>query len=208
MDQKGNSHFLVFIALVLVAGVACAGGAVAPTLQAPVSIPPTQPILPTQPPQPSSNNSAELQTFTDQNNLYQIDVPGDWAYEQATGEYHYADIFLSPDEAVKVENIVYNDGQAFSGSQNGKFALKLLNTFYSETGREGDIRVTDDAVMDDGSERLTWSSRSGGYSGVSFFEVRGGDRETFLMLTVYWLDSAESQYEEVINNIVGSYRIP
>jgi len=199
MHQKSFFYPFVFIMYALGINVACSNIA-APT--------PTQTPVIDAPPQPANHGSSDLKTFTDQNNLYQVDVPADWTHNQRTGENYYLDILLSPGETVKVENIVYNNGKAFTGSQNGRFALDLLNKFYSETGREGDIRVTDDSIMDDGSERLTWTSRSGGYSGVSFFEVRGNDRKTFLMFTVYWLDSVENQCQDIVNNIVRSYHIP
>ncbi len=196
MNQK--SYLFVFVLLILIVSLACmsAGAIATPT-------PTAQPIQPTQ-----NNDSLGLKTFSDENNLYQIDVPADWNYSQTTGDNYYVDILLSPDEAAKVENIVYDYGKPFSGTQNGQFALYLLNTFYSTTGKEGDIKVTDDAIMQDGSERLTWASRGGGYSGVSFFEIRGNDRSTFLMFTVYWLDSAEEQYLDTVNAILQSYRVP
>ena len=59
-----------------------------------------------------------------------------------------------------VENIAYDDGTAFNGSENGKFALQIPNQNYSSTGKEGDIKVTDDSIQKDGSERLTWTSKS------------------------------------------------
>lgn len=208
MNQKGYLRLYTFMALILIVSLACTGGVATPTPQVPLSNPPTRPAQPVQPVQPSNNSSSGLKTFTDQNDLYQIDVPANWTHSQTTGEYYYADILLSPDEAVKVENIVYNDGKPFSGSQNGKFALNLLHKFYSSTGEQGDIRVTDDAIMDDGSERLTWVSRGGGYSGVSFFEVRGDDRSTFLMFTIYWLDEAEGQYQDTVDNVIASYHVP
>ena len=61
-------------------------------------------------------------------------------------------------------------------------------TYYSNTGKVGDIRVSSDQIMDDGSERLEWKSKGGDYSGVSFFETRGSDNSTFLMFTAWWVD--------------------
>ena len=215
MKQKSFLYLFAFLAFILIVGLACSSLTTSPT-QAPATNPPVQPQQPSNsgdqptPEQSSSGNTSSggLTTFTDKNKLYSIDVPSDWVQSQNSGDYYYADIFASPDKAAKVENLVYNDGTAFTGSQNGKFALYLLNTFYSNTGKEGDIKVTDDAIQKDGSERLTWTSRGGGYSGVSFFEIRGSDRATFLMFTCYWLNSAENQYLDTINAIIASYRTP
>jgi len=172
--------------------------------------PPTRseaPVQPTSTPQPPP--SGGLKTFTDKNNLYQIDLPADWTYEHTvdkTNNYYYIDTFTSPDEAALIENIVYDDGTAFVGKDKARFALYLLNTFYSKTGKEGDIRVSDDRIMSDGSERLVWSSRGGGYSGISFLETRGAT--TFLFFTVEWADSAKDQYMDILNAVIESYRLP
>lgn len=169
---------------------------------------PVQPKQPTSAPQPISPSDG-LKTFTDENKLYQIDVPADWTYEHTvdkTNNYYYIDTFTSPDQAALIENIVYDDGTPFVGQDKARFALYLLNTFYSKTGKEGDIRVSDDRIMSDGSERLVWSSRGGGYSGISFLETRG--TTTFLFFTVEWANGAKDQYMDTLNAVIESYRIP
>jgi hypothetical protein len=101
---------------------------------------------------------------------------------------------------------VYDDGEPFTGNSKGKFALALLHQFYSSTGEEGDIRISDDKIMPDDSERLTWTSKGGGYSGMSFFEVR--NQSTFLMFTVEWSDDHESDYTDILNRAIESYDVP
>jgi hypothetical protein len=203
MKSQGSIRLFAFIALLMLVGMACGGGAPTP---APVVQQPVQEQEPIEP----VGNSSDLVTFTDQNDLLAIEVPGDWTYSQTVdddGDDFYIDTFTSPDELALVESIVYNDGTAFAGSQKGKFALYLLNTFYSDTGAEGDIRISEDKIMQDGSERLTWSSRGGGYSGISFLETRGDDT-TFLLFTVEWVDEAQDQYLDMLNAVIESYRIP
>ena len=136
-------------------------------------------------------------------------MPWNWNYSQtvdSANNYYYIDTFTSPDQKALVENIVYNDGKSFTSNDKGKFALYLLNTFYSKTGKEGDIRVSDDRMMEDGSERLIWTSKAGGYSGISFLETRGTD--TFLLFTVEWVNSAEDQYKATLDAVIASYRVP
>jgi hypothetical protein len=167
---------------------------------------PQQDVPPT--PEPTQA-SGGLQTFTDQNKWYEIDVPSDWTHSQTVDSdknYYYFDTFTSPDQKALVENIVYDDGKAFSGNDKSRFALYLLNTFYSKTGREGDIRVSDDRIMQDSSERLIWTSKGGGYSGISFLETRG--TTTFLFFTVEWVNSAEDQYKSTLDDVISSYRVP
>lgn len=219
MKSKGFFVLFSLLAFLLMVSLACNFGADTPAAPTPITPnqqdQPTKPIqVPTQPPpsipsptQPSVSPGG-LQTFTDQNNLYKIQLPSDWVYKQVTGDNYYIDQFKSPDGKALVENIVYNDGSPFSGSQHGKFALNLLNEFYSNTGEVGDIRVTGDQIQADGSERLEWTSKSGGYSGFSYFEVRKPDRLNFLMLTIEWMNSAKDQYIETLDAIIESYRIP
>jgi serine protease Do len=152
-----------------------------------------------------SAGSGELTTFTDKNNLFVIDIPSDWTYAQSTGDSIYFDTFKSPDELALVESIVYDDTSGYAAALKGKYALYLLNTNYSSTGQEGDIRISDDSMQKDGSERLVWTSKGGGYSGISFLENRGS---TFLFFTVEWSNSAKDQYIDTLNAVITSYRAP
>lgn len=209
MKPRGYLFLLGFAVFIIVIGIACSGGAT-PTAQPPQQ---QQPAPTTQSTTTQSNsnnsnigNSSALVTFTDQNKFYQIDVPGDWKYTASSGTHYYVDQFKAPDGNALVENITYNDDTPFSGSQNGQFALQLLHQFYSVTKKEGDIRVSDDSIMKDGSERLTWTSKGGGYSGLSYFEVR--DRLNFLMFTVEWSNNYKDTYLDTLNQVVASYVIP
>jgi hypothetical protein len=205
MKVQAFARVFAFVALMLVVSLACGGGGATPT---PIVIVVHDTAVPPPATAASASSSGGLSTFTDQNDLFAIEVPGDWPHEQTVADdnTYYFDTFKSPDELALVENIVYDDGTAFSGSQKATFALYLLNTFYSSTGAEGDIRVSDDSIMKDGSERLTWSSKGGGYSGISFLETRG--TTTFLFFTVEWVDSAQDQYLDTLNAVIESYRIP
>ena len=214
MKRKNLVNLPVFIALSFLVVAACVCGNITPSqpeaTPQPQQPPSTQPPS-TQPPSNSGNtgSSGQLTTFTDKNKYYQIDVPSDWKYSQTvdkTNNYYYIDQFKSPDGNALVENIAYDDGTAFSGADNGRFALYLLNNFYSNTGKEGDIRVSDDSIQKDGSERLTWASKGGGYSGISYFEVR--NRTTFLMFTIEWANDYKDQYFDMLGNVVSSYTTP
>lgn len=197
----------VFVALLAAVSLAC-GGSAQPTSNPTLPpVPTTAPVQENQGQQPASDNG--LITFVDENNLAAFDLPGDWTLNHSTGDNYYVDRFTSPDGTSGfIENLVYNDGTSFVKSQKGKFALDLINNFYSFTGQVGDIRVTSDQIMPDDSERLEWVSKGGGYSGVSFFETRGDDNATFLMFTAWWLDTADQATLDAVNNAIASYRIP
>jgi hypothetical protein len=142
-------------------------------------------------------------TYSDPNGLFEFEVPSSWTYAYDEGENVYTDTFTSPDNHAVIQNITYDDGTEISKSVAGQFALNLLNMVYTDGAN--DIKITGDKVQPDGSERLTWESRSGGFSGISFFETRG---TTFLMLS--WL--ADSGFEEVYGPVfdgtLASYTVP
>jgi hypothetical protein len=218
MKAKGFRYLFLLMALLLAVNLACSGGANPPAAQ-------VTPIQPNQgeptnsgneqptavPPQPTADNSnansGGMTTFKDQQGLYQIEVPSDWVYKQVTGENYYIDQFKSPDGNALIENIVYDDGTTFNGGQKGTFALELIYRFYSATGSNKDITITGDQLQDDGSERLTWYSESGGYSAASYFETREG-RTTFLMFTIEWMNDYEDTYLDTLNAVVASYFVP
>lgn len=229
MTAKALKPLLFLVAVMTMVSLACLGGggtsatepapAITEALPQQVEQSP-QPIVVTVlvtekptievPTQPPDNTDGGFVTFTDSNKLYSIDVPADWTYEQSAdteNNNYYIDTFTAPDGGAVVENIVYDDGTAFTGNQKSKFALYLLNTFYSSTGKEGDIRVSGDSIMKDGSERLTWTSKGGGYSGISFLEVRSNGT-TFLFFTVDWGNDVEDTYIDTLNYVIESYTIP
>lgn len=202
MKKRGIFHIFLFVVLIAAVGLACSALSSTPTS---TSAPePTQAPEATVSGDTTSTVSSELVAFTDQNSYYSIQLPGDWKYTSGTDTNLYWDRFASPDEHAFIENIAYDDGTPWTGSQNGKGALYLLNNYYSNTGKEGDIRVSDDSIQKDGSERLTWRSTGGGYSGVSFFEVRQ-NRTTFLMFTIWWDNGYTDTYEPVLDDVVASY---
>ena len=210
MKRHGLHYLLAFISLIVAAGLACQALTSTPTAAPAPTIAPA----PTQPPSnepptaapADSSNSGGVQTFTDKNNFFAIDLPAAWTHTTGTDTNMYWDRFSAPDQHAFIENIAYDDGTPWTGGSNGKGALYLLNSVYSNTGKEGDIRVSDDKIQSDGSERLTWASKSGGYSGVSFFEVR--NKTTFLMLTAWWGNDYENTYRDVLDKVIGSYRVP
>ena len=210
--MKPYRMLFVFAALLLAVSLACGGSS------APATENPTLPPVPTNPPaQPEQTQEQSQQqstdnglvTFVDENGLAAFDLPGDWVYSHSTGDNYYVDRFTTPDGySGLLESLVYSDGTSFVKSQKGQFALNLINTFYSNTGEVGDIKVTSDQIMPDGSERLEWTSKAGGYSGMSFFETRGDDNSTFMMLSAWWMNDTDQATLDIINNAIASYHIP
>ncbi len=219
--MKSQYRMLFAFAVLLIAvGCLCSGSTGTPTAVPPVNVPTaTEKPAPTAeqqtPPTVASGSSSDLVTFTDQNNLLAFDLPGDWTYLHVELEDKvysdanaYSDTFTSPDEAAKMESLVIFSSTTVDNSVSAGAALDLLHRFYSTTGKVGDIRIASDQIMKDGSERFEWSSKSGGYSGVSYFEVRGNNKKTWLMLTAWWSDGADQTVLDSVNNAIASYVIP
>ena len=139
-------------------------------------------------------------TFTGPNALFTIEVPTPWFYERTEGDNSIVDTFYAPDDHAVIQNITYDDGTETSRSQAGAFALELLRSFYAT-----DLVIHSDEVQPDGSERLTWSSPSGDYSGTSFFESRG---TTFLLFTTMYDNPYEEFYLDTLNYTIETYEVP
>jgi hypothetical protein len=147
--------------------------------------------------------TGQMYTFFDDEELFSFDVPYTWSYEREEDDVSVVDTFSAPGEMAFVQSIKYDDGTEVSKSLAGAFALELLRSAY--TSGAGDIKITDDTIMPDGSERLIWTSKAGGYSGVSFFETRG---TTFLMLTYLADDPVYELYLDTFDTILSTYDIP
>ncbi len=218
MNHRGFHYLLAFVSFIAALGLACSALTSVPTptpepAMPPTPLPPTAAPVVTEAPSTATGDTiatapsgGELVTFTDQNKYFEIDVPADWKYTSSSSENTYSDTFTSPDGGAVIESIVYDDGTSWSGKDSGKAALYLLNQYYSKTGSEGDIRISEEKLQDDGSDRLTWTSKKGKYSGISFFEVRNDT--AFLMFTVDWGDGVKDQYIDTLDAVVASYRVP
>lgn len=218
--MKSYRALIGFAALLLMVGLAC-GASAEPTANP--TLPPVPTTAPAQPEQPqgqpqNTGGNGDITTFVDANNLLAFDLPNDWTFEHTDhGDAIYSDVnaysdtFTSPDSSAKIESIVMfaNEGVTVNNSISQAVALDILNTYYSSTGtNNGDIRISSDQIMKDGSERFEWTSKGGNYSGVSFFEVRGADKRTWLMWTLWWSNSSDQATLDIVNNAINSYRIP
>ena len=206
MKTRGLSYLLAFIAFIAATGLACETLFPSAT---PTSVPTSSPA-PTAVPQATDTPIASLTTFTDQNNDYQIDVPSDWTHKSSSGQDFYWDTFTSPDGGAVVENYTYlkaasAGGTPWNDTQMKKYATEVLDKYYSKTGKPGDIEITETKPQSDGSVRLAWDSKSGDYSGLSYYELR---TTRFLLFTVDWGNSYKDQWIDMLNKVIASYRVP
>ena len=206
MRIRSFRYLFAFLSFIVAIGLACSSLTSSPTAAPPTAVPPSPVATQASIDNSTSSPGSSLITFTDKNKYFQIDVPGDWKHTTESGDHYYWDTFTSPDQGAVVENYAYDDGTPWSGKDSGKYALAVLNQLYSKTGAEGDIRISEEKRQDDGSDRLTWTSKAGQYSGISFFEIRNGT--TFLMFTVDWGNDYKDQYSTVLDDVIKSYRVP
>lgn len=168
---------------------------------------PTSTAQPVDMPTPTSDGSG-IVTFVDMNNLLAFDLPGNWTHEEASSQrVYYSDTFISPDGSARIGSSIYNDGEPFDPSKNKEFALYLLNTYYSNSGKAGEIKIVTDQMLDNG-QRFDWAAEDGSYSGVSLFELHGADLTSFLMFTAKWTSATDPATLDVINTAIASFRIP
>ena len=208
---RGFSSLMAFISLIAATGLACEAllPSLTPTAMPTPVLAPTEAPLSTNTPG-AGGGSSDFTTFTDQNNDFQIDVPSDWAHKSNSGDGHYWDTFTSPDGGAVIENYTYMNGTSSGGApwdaaEMKQFALQVLDKYYSNTGDPGDIEVTEVKPQSDGSVRLTWDSKGGGYSGLSYYEMRG---TRFLLFTADWGTGYKEQYLDTLNKVIASYRVP
>ena len=117
----------------------------------------------------------------------------------------FADTWTAPDGSAVIEGIAGNSvGFDFDGTTSTRVALDMLNYYYSSTGKEGDIRISQTSTAKDGSTRFDWASKAGDYSGISWFEVRG--TRTFLMWTVNWGNAADQAILDNVDNAISTYQ--
>src|SRR5687768_5964634 len=214
MVMKQYRVFFIFAALMLLVSLAC-GVFSSPD---PTPVPPPTTSAPSQdepnaPAEPLGNQgSSEIITVEDQNKLYTFDLPADWTYEANdlgnaiySDVYMFADTWTSPDESAVIEGISgRSEGFDFDGTTSTRVALDMLNYYYSDTGQEGDIRISKTSTAEDGSTRFDWESKGGDYSGISWFEVRG--TRTFLMWTVNWGNAADQAVLDIVDNAINTYQ--
>ncbi len=209
MKTRGLSYLLAFLSFIAATGLACETLFPTPTPIPTATPAPTEAPLATSTPSDSSSTSG-FTTFTDPNNDFQIDIPSNWTHKSKSAEDHYWDTFTSPDGGAVVENYTYlkatsAGGTPWTDAEMKKYALEVLDQYYSNTGKPGDIEVTEVKPQSDGSVRLAWDSKGGGYSGLSYYELRG---TKFLLFTVDWGNGYKDQYIDTLNKVIESYRVP
>lgn len=120
-----------------------------------------------------------------------------WQYHRIEGNSTIVETFTSPDEQAVIQTVIYDDGKPVSRGVAGELTLSLLRNSYTT-----DIMILNDTVLDDGREKLTWSSLDGSYQGITTFTTQG---TTLNILTVMWDNDPERYYQTVLEKVIVSY---
>ncbi len=141
-----------------------------------------------------------LKTFNQPKGLFQLSFPISWAYTHAESDSGaiLSDSFTSPDGQSAILLIAYDDGTKISKSTAGQFALSLLRDAF----KIQNIKITDDKVQADGSERLTWTSP--GLDGITFFEIHG---TAFVMISWIVNEGSYDLFFPVWDEILKTYSV-
>ncbi len=142
----------------------------------------------------------DVWTFKSPGDFFTMDLPLAWNYTSSDTDTTYLDRVDSPDGNAFIESLIYDDGTQYSKTDAGKITLGLLRNAYAS-----DLRVTDDKVQRDGSERLIWHSASQKVTGVTFFETRG---TSLLFLTMVATDDTFDLYNHMFNRLLSTYVTP
>lgn len=141
--------------------------------------------------------------YTESNHDYFIDIPIGWELisEQSSGMTHSQ--FSSPDGNAVIETFLLEYGETTIPRIAVKEALKLLDAAYAKGS--DDIRVTSEVILQErASGKIKWITRSGGYAGETYFEVR--NKTQIFILTCAWNRLFEDIYEPVVDTAVLTYR--
>ncbi len=142
--------------------------------------------------------------FVEADNDYSMEIPVGWKLvtdQPEPGLTHNE--FNSPDGNAVIETFLLKQGEIVVPRFAAQYALNLLETSYGKGS--DDIRVTSEVILKERtSGKITWLSRSGGYAGVTYFEVR--NRTHVFILTRAWNRLFEDIYKPVVDTAVLSFK--
>jgi hypothetical protein len=164
----------------------------------------SEPVLKVDPPAnkaeslPPSRSLDGWVTFTNQDNLYSLDIPNNWL----TGHWFQDDLpyfvenFQSSDKKSYMEVFVSDDGRPFPDvDEKYIYALSVLDRLYASGIKEEKRTVENDGAR----EILIWRSQNSRF--ISVYEVTG--KTTFIMLTLFGYTpekETSTEFREIIKN--------
>ncbi len=165
----------------------------------------SEPVLKVNPPtekvesHPSSKLVDGWVTFTDEDNLYTIDIPKNWltGHWSQEGLDYLVDNFQSSDSKSYLEVFISDDGRPFpEADEKYTYALSVLERLYSKG-----VKVEKRTVEENGKEVVIWNSQNNRY--ISVYDVT--NETSFVMLTIFGYTSeneSSKDTKEIIENFI------
>jgi hypothetical protein len=204
MKQKGTILLISMLVAMLI--LACGGGTSVATsapqqeepaaTEAAVTEAATSDTAATEAPA-ATEAAAEWIVYSDAEGFISVEIPGAWTHETKEDGNVFADNFYPEEGGAYVQNMIYDDGTTWNQSMAGQVALIVLNQAYTDGA--GDIKISKDEPQSDGSERLTWTSKAGNYSGVTVFKASG---KKLILFSVLYNNDAKDYYEDQVNHVL------
>lgn len=161
--------------------------------------------------QPEGDSSTPVPTvspfFEGPDAIYSFIPPSGWEHNSKQDKFLQVDTFTAPDGTASIEAMIYDDGQPFDGAKIREFAIYLLNTYYSISGQAGDIQITSEQMVESGENRIEWTSRNGGYSGASLYQIHGADQARFILFTTRWMNGIDQEISSAIEDAVKTFQL-
>jgi hypothetical protein len=147
----------------------------------------------------------DVWTFTEAENRFSMDVPLGWEWSASEPQEDVEKTqFRSPDGNAVIDTIYWNPGEFINMVFAADYAFNLLADSYLKS--TDDIKVISEIILEDGrKEKITWVSRSGGYAGVTYFEVR--NRVEMRVLSFTWNRLFDDIYAPVMENAAATYEL-
>jgi len=147
----------------------------------------------------------DLWTFAPADHRFSMEIPLGWEWSASKPSDNIEKTqFRSPDGNAVIDNVFGTYDEFIALDFAADYALKLIGASYANG--VDDIMVTSEIILGDGeSEKITWVSRSGGYAGVAYFEVR--NRLEMRVLSFSWNRLFDDIYATVMENAAATYQL-
>jgi len=138
-------------------------------------------------------------TFTAPQDLFSMEVPENWTAERdtATIEDAQVDTYTAPDGHAFAQSLVNSIEEDTSAVLKSQYTRDYMKRLYGS-----DLRFASDVSLADGREKLEWWSDMNKTSGTTYFSSKDG---YLYFMTVGYDDAYETDYTEVLQQIVDSY---
>jgi hypothetical protein len=142
-------------------------------------------------------------TFTQVQDRFSMDIPLGWEWSASEPQENIVKTqFHSPDGNAIIDHVFWDYGEIIKMDFAAEYAFNLLGTSYAK-GKD-DIKVTSEIILDTGTrEKIIWVSRSGGYAGVTYFEVR--NRTQMHILSFTWNRLFDDIYAPVMEAAAATF---